>query len=58
MQQNKDLTQGERARVAQLFNLLVERYEEQKEALAEGDRYRAIELEFEIKELLREKKRT
>jgi hypothetical protein len=37
--------------------LLIERYVEQKEALQGGNRCRAIELEFEIKELRREKEK-
>jgi hypothetical protein len=38
-------------------DMLIERYVEQKEALAAGDRAHAIALEFEIKELVREKKK-
>lgn len=38
-------------------DMLIERYVEQKEALAAGDRAHAIALEFEIKELVREKNR-
>lgn len=36
-------------------DMLIERYVEQKEALAAGDRAHAIALEFEIKGLVREK---
>ena len=51
------MTQGERARITQIQDLLIDRYVEQNEALKEGNRCRAIELEFEIKELLHEKKK-
>jgi hypothetical protein len=51
------MTQGERAKITQIQDLLIDRYVEQNEALKEGNRYRAIELEFEIKELLHEKKK-
>jgi hypothetical protein len=51
------MTQGERAKITQIQDLLIDRYVEQHEALKEGNRYRAIELEFEIKELLHEKKK-
>jgi hypothetical protein len=47
----------ERARITEIQDLLIDRYVEQKEALGEGQRCRAIELEFEIKELLREKEK-
>jgi hypothetical protein len=49
------MTQGERAKITQIQDLLIDRYVEQNEALKEGNRCRAIELEFEIKELLHEK---
>jgi hypothetical protein len=55
MGQNKHLMLEEQARVTQIQDLLIERYVEQKEALYQGNRCRAIELEFEIKELLHEK---
>jgi len=45
------------ARITEIQDLLLDRYLEQKEALDEGNRCRAIKLEFEIKELLHEKKR-
>ena len=57
MEQNKHLIPEERARVTEIQDLLIERYVEQKEALEEGKRCRAIELEFEIKELLQEKEK-
>ncbi|MBV8453585.1 MAG: hypothetical protein JOZ29_15135 [Deltaproteobacteria bacterium] len=37
--------------------MLIERYIEQKEALEAGDRAHAIALQFEIKELMREKEK-
>ena len=57
MEQNKRLMLEERARITEIQDLLIDRYLEQKEALDEGNRCRAIKLEFEIKELLYEKKR-
>ena len=57
MKQNKDRTQEEQDRVTDIQDLLIERYTEQKEAIREGDRCRAIEPEFEIKELRREKEK-
>jgi len=51
MEQNTDLIQKERARITEIEDLLIERCIEQNEALQEGNRRRAIELEFEIKEL-------
>jgi hypothetical protein len=56
MEQNKHLIPEERARITKIQDLLIDRYVEQKEALDEGNRCRAMELEFEIKELLREKR--
>jgi hypothetical protein len=55
MGQNKHLMLEEQARITDIQDLLIDRYVEQKEALCQGNRCRAIELEFEIKELLREK---
>jgi len=55
MGQNECLIQEERATMNEIQDLLIERYVEQSEAIREGNRCRAIELEFEIKELLREK---
>ena len=49
------LTVEERARITQIQDSLIDRYVEQKEAIREGNGCRAMELEFEIKELLREK---
>jgi hypothetical protein len=57
MMQNKDLMPEERARITEIQDLLINRYVEQKEALGEGKRCRAIELEFEIKELLHEREK-
>ena len=57
MEQNKRLMPEEWARITEIQDLLLDRYVEQKEALDEGNRCRAIKLEFEIKELLHEKKR-
>jgi hypothetical protein len=54
MAQNKGRAQEERDRITDIQDLLIERYVEQKEAIREGDRCRAIELEFQIKELRRE----
>jgi hypothetical protein len=58
MEQNGHLTPENRARIIDIQDLLIEQYVEQKEALVEGNRCRAIELEFEIKELLHEKKKS
>ena len=55
MGQNKHLMLEEQARVTEIQDLLIDRYVEQKEAFCQGNRCRAIELEFEIKELLHEK---
>jgi hypothetical protein len=57
MERDAYLTVGERARITEIQDSLIERYVEQKEAIHEGNRRRAIALEFEIKELLREKKK-
>jgi len=51
------LTVEERARITEIQDSLIERCVEQKEAIDEGNRRRAIALEFEIKELLCEKKK-
>ena len=48
------LTPEERARITDIQDLLIERYVEQKEALAKGKKALAIEIGFEIKELRRE----
>ena len=57
MEQNNNFFPEERARITDIQDSLIERYVEQKEAIQEGNRCRAIELEFEIKELRREKER-
>ena len=48
MKQDGCLTVEERARITEIQDSLIERYVEQKEASQEGNRCRAIELEFEI----------
>jgi hypothetical protein len=57
MKENKPLMPEERARITEIQDLLINRYVEQKEALEEGKRCRAMELEFEIKELQHEKEK-
>ena len=57
MKQSKDRAQEERDRITDIQDSLIERYVEQKEALREGNRCLAIELEFEIKELRREQEK-
>jgi hypothetical protein len=62
MKQGKEFTpeeraQEERARITAIGDLLIERYIEQREALEAGDRAHAIGLQFEIKELMREKQK-
>ncbi|MBV8132447.1 MAG: hypothetical protein JO282_08065 [Alphaproteobacteria bacterium] len=57
MKENKHLVSKEGARIMEIQDLLIDRYVEQREALDKGNRCHAIELEFEIKELLREKAR-
>jgi hypothetical protein len=47
----------ERSKFTELGDLLIDRYVEQQEAIQAGNRCRAIALEFEIKELRREKER-
>jgi len=56
MKQEMELS-SDRLRMTVIGDMLIERYVEQKEALAAGDRAHAIALEFEIKELVREKKK-
>jgi hypothetical protein len=58
MEQNGHIIPEDRARITKIQDLLIERYVEQKEELVEGNRCRALELEFEIKELLHEKKKS
>jgi hypothetical protein len=48
------LTREERARVTDIQDLLIERYVEQNETREEGNKARAREIEFEIKELRQE----
>ena len=55
MKQDEDASLEKRTRITAIADLLIERYHEQKEALAGGDRAHAIALQFEIKELAREK---
>jgi hypothetical protein len=55
--EHKDRAEEEWDRITDIQDLLIERYVEQKEAIQEGNRCRAIELEFEIKELRREKEK-
>lgn len=47
----------ERARITEIQDWLIERYVEQKAVIKEGNRRRAMELELEIKELLREQEK-
>ena len=49
------LTPEERARVMQLQDLLIERFVEQREAVAEGQEERVKTVEAQIDSLLREK---
>ena len=49
------LTPEERARVMQLHDLLIERFVEHREAVAEGQEERARTVEAQIDSLLREK---
>ena len=55
-QQRGILTPEERARIMQLQDLLIERFVEQREAVAEGQEARVKTVEAEIDSLLREKK--
>jgi len=55
MERNKNRIQQEYDKIANIQDSLIHRYVEQKEAIREGNRCRAIELEFEIRELRREK---
>jgi hypothetical protein len=54
MERHDRLTRDERARITEIPDMLIERYVEQKEALADGKKARATEIGFEIKELRRE----
>ena len=49
-----ELNPEERAKITEIQDLLIDRYVEQKEALDNGLKTHAIEIEFEIKELYRE----
>lgn len=55
MGQYDGLMPEERARITEIQDLLIDRYVEQREALARGDGVRAKEIELEIKELQLEK---
>ena len=55
MERYKGLTPEERAQITEIQDSLIERYVEHKEALQEGRKIRAKELEVEINDLLREK---
>ncbi len=57
MKQYNGLTPEERARVTEIQDSLIDRYVEQEEALEKGKKTVAIEIEFEIKELQREKEK-
>jgi len=57
MRQEMELSSDRLTKIIAIGDMLIERYVEQKEALAAGDRAHAIALEFEIKELVREKKK-
>jgi len=50
------LTPEERARIMELQDLLIDRFVEHKEAVAEGQAARVEHLEAEIDDILREKK--
>lgn len=54
MEKSHLLTPEERARITQIQDVLIDRYVEQKEALENDEKARAIEIGFEIKELKRE----
>ena len=54
MEKSNLLTPEERARITELQDLLIDRYVEQNEALEEGKKAKAIQIQFEIKELKRE----
>ena len=54
-QQRGILTPEEQARIIELQDLLIERFVEQREAMAEGQKERVTTVEAEIDSLLREK---
>ena len=55
MKREMELSSDRLTKVIAIGDMLIERYVEQKEAIAAGDQAHAIALEFEIKELVREK---
>ena len=57
MKPEKKLSLETWSRMTAIGDLLMERYIEQKDALEAGDRVHAIALQFEIRELVREKER-
>jgi hypothetical protein len=57
MKQDEDASLEKWTRITAIADLLMDRYLEQKEAFATGDRAHAIALQFEIKELVREKEK-
>ena len=57
MGQEMELSSDRLTKIVAIGDMMIERSVEQKEALAASDRAHAIALEFEIKELVREKKR-
>ena len=57
MKPEKKLSLETWSRMTAIGDLLMERYIEQTEALEAGDRVHAIALQFEIRELVREKER-
>jgi hypothetical protein len=54
MGQYDRLMPEERARITEIQDSLIDKYVEQNEALDAGKKARAIQIEFEIKELKRE----
>ena len=54
MGQYDGLTPEERARITNIQDTLIDLYVEQKEALEKGKTARAIDIDFEIKELRRD----
>jgi len=57
MKRYNGLTPEEPTRVTEIQDSLRDRYVEQEEALEKGKKTAAIEIEFEIKELQREKEK-
>jgi hypothetical protein len=55
LKQEQALTPGERARITEIQDLLIDRFVEHREATEKGRALRAKELGAEIKELQREK---